>query len=519
MVEATGGVEGDGDVMADAEGASAIVPFTAGPLHVSTCAPDKVLAVGDSVVAHYGHGLVEGKTVVRKAKELWSKGVVKAVHRVSSRRVTYDILYDDCGTCETGVLASNVRRRSTDGCPGHGRPLRSPRAGLELLEPVPTNAPRHLEDTSTTFQVPTAPPRLITAPTEELTEICTICHDEVSVDCDVVLKCGHLFHMACLGEQSVHCGHAPTRRSFQVSCANCRIVSRVELGTNPRAPQRYNPQEEAERPQLATKKRPATAAPKPKPKKKKKKKASPRTAVVVDENYKPTEVVEPLWHPSGCDLCLRPLVLSAGRAVVIGWLPAAERFLVDGERATLYKAAFTTGRRVGATIDLEEDEVRKYLAPEACPSAGDCVALMTVGSGGGDDRIRWTTEFGGEGAGAGENAFPNHVLLQPEAVSPPTPDARVGRLIEVYWAGDKVWYKGRVVGQKITIGGAIKLSVKYVDGEQHDEELQDEPFAGDGVPPDERPGTGASPSSRTRPRYRTSRPTCSRQRSSSSAAS
>ena len=82
MVEATGGVEGDGDVMADAEGASAIVPFTAGPLHVSTCAPDKVLAVGDSVVAHYGHGLVEGKTVVRKAKELWSKGVVTAVHRV-----------------------------------------------------------------------------------------------------------------------------------------------------------------------------------------------------------------------------------------------------------------------------------------------------------------------------------------------------------------------------------------------------------------------------------------------------
>ena len=78
------------------------------------------------------------------------------------------------------------------------------------------------------------------------------------------------------------------------------------------------------------------------------------------------------------------------------------------------------------------------------------------------------------------------MLLQPEAVSPPTPDARVGRLIEVYWAGDKVWYKGRVVGQKIIIGGAVQLSVKYVDGEQHDEELQDEPFAGDGVPPDDR---------------------------------
>ena len=86
-----------------------------------------------------------------------------------------------------------------------------------------------------------------------------------------------------------------------------------------------------------------------------------------------------MWHPSGCDLCLRPLVLSAGRAVVIGWLPAAESgFLdIDDEPAALYKAAFTTGRRVGATVDLEEDEVRKYLAPEACPSADDCVALMS----------------------------------------------------------------------------------------------------------------------------------------------
>ena len=111
---------------------------------------------------------------------------------------------------------------------------------------------------------------------------------------------------------------------------------------------------------------------------------------------------------------------------------------------------------------------------------------MTVGSGCCDDRIRWTTEFGGEGTGTGENAFANHVLLQAEAVSPPTRDALLGRWIEVYWAGDKVWYKGRVVGQKIVIGGAVQLSVKYVDGEQHDEELQDEPFAGEGVPPDDR---------------------------------
>ena len=192
--------------------------------------------------------------------------------------------------------------------------------------------------------------------------------------------------------------------------------------------------------------------------------------------------------------------------MVIGWLPAAESgFLVDGG-ARRYKAAFTTGHRVGATVDLGEEEVRECLAPEAFPSADDCVALMTVGSGCCDDRIRWTTEFGGEGTGTGENAFANHVLLQAEAVSPPTRDALLGRWIEVYWAGDKVWYKGRVVGQKIVIGGAVQLSVKYVDGEQHDEELQDEPFAGDGVPPDTaNRGTGASPSSRTRPRYWTSR--------------
>ena len=112
---------------------------------------------------------------------------------------------------------------------------------------------------------------------------------------------------------------------------------------------------------------------------------------------------------------------------------------------------------------------------------------MTVGSGGGDDHIRWTTEFAGEGAGAGENTFANHVLLLPEAVSPPTRDTLLGRWIEVYWAGDKVWYKGCVVGKKTIIGGSVQLiSVKYVDGEQHDEELQDEPFAGEGVPPDDR---------------------------------
>jgi len=246
------------------------------------------------------------------------------------------------------------------------------------------------------------------------------------------------------------------------------------------------------------KKRKKAAAPEPQPKKKKKAPPPPLpapteleqaadTALVIADEDKATEVVEPLWHPSGCDLCSRLLVLEDGRAVVIGWLPAAERFLVDGERAALYKAAFTTGRRVGATVDLGEDEVRECLAPEALPSADDYEAAAAAAAVG----IRWATEFAG-GAGAGEDALandsqliPDHVLLQPEAVSPPTHDARVGRLIEVYWAGDKVWYKGRVVGRKI-VNSAVQLSVKYVDGEQHDEALQDEPFAGEGVPPDDR---------------------------------
>ena len=214
--------------------------------------------------------------------------------------------------------------------------------------------------------------------------------------------------------------------------------------------------------------------------------AADTALVIVDENN-PAEVVESRWHPSGCDLCSRPLVLEDGRAVVIGWLPAAERFLVDGERAALYKAAFTTGRRIGATVDLGEDEVRECLAPEALPSADDYEAAAAAAT-----RMRWATEFVADGAGAGEDALandsqliPDHVLLQPEAVSPPTHDARVGRLIEVYWAGDKVWYKGRVVGQKI-VNGAVQLSVNYDDGDEHDEALQDEPFAGDGVPPDDR---------------------------------
>ena len=225
------------------------------------------------------------------------------------------------------------------------------------------------------------------------------------------------------------------------------------------------------------------AAPKPK---KKKKKEQQRTAVDVDENYKPTEVVEPLWHPSGCDLCSRPLMFGlVDRAVVIGWLPAAERFLVDGKCAALYKVAYTTGHSIGVTVDLEEEEVRKCRTWEALPSAEDYEAAAVAAVG-----IRWTTESAG-GAGAGEDALVNdsqpiHALLQPEAVSPPTCENLLGRWIEVYWAGDKVWYLGRVVSKKTIIGGSVQLSVKYDDGDEYDEELQNEPFAGEGVPPDDR---------------------------------
>ena len=81
---------------------------------------------------------------------------------------------------------------------------------------------------------------------------------------------------------------------------------------------------------------------------------------------------------------------------------------------------------------------------------------------------------------------PIHALLQPEAVSPPTCENLLGRWIEVYWAGDKVWYLGRVVSKKTIIGGSVQLSVKYDDGDEYDEALQDEPFDGDGVPPDDR---------------------------------
>ena len=291
-------VEGDCDVVADGACALAIVPSTAGPLHISTGALGEVLAVGAFVEAHYGHGLVGGKTVVRKAKEAWSKGVVKAVNRVSKRRVLYDILYDACGTYETGVLASNVRRRSADGCPGHVSPFASNKgAGL---------------------------------------------------------------------------GH--------------------ELEPSPVVPAPVSPQ--------------------------------------------PLPPYDPL--PGG-------MTGEPSRA------KKKPRRAQDGTR--LPKLAYRLG-------------------PEAPYRLGSVDGVKCVGC----------KEHDAEPPNLGDAKKPKTDV---EAVSPPTRDARVGRWIEVYWAGDKVWYKGYVVGRKI-INGAVQLSVTYIDGDLYDEALQDEPFAGDGVPPDDR---------------------------------
>ena len=57
-------------------------------------------------------------------------------------------------------------------------------------------------------------------------------------------------------------------------------------------------------------------------------------------------------------------------------------------------------------------------------------------------------------------------------------DARVGRWVEVYWAGDGEWFLGRVAGQH-----EGKLKIAYTDGEPLYQVLQDEPFSGDGDPP------------------------------------
>ena len=410
--ESGGGVkEGVGDGAADV--ACAIVPVTAGPLAViSTGVLDQFLDVGDLIEAHYGHGRVEGKICVRKAKEIWSKGIVMAVHRASASRVRYEILYDDgVGTYETGVPASCVRRRSADGCPGHSAHGHS--AHLQVLPAPSLKAPE--VDTSTTFEGSPA----------------------------TALK-------------------PPPKKKQKKKAPACRDVSR-----------------------RVDKKRPSALDEAP-PSKKKVPAVAEAALVVEEQDYKPPDAPNVPWHPKGSDLCWRPLVnKGVCRSVVVGWLPADESGFVDvnNKPAALYMACVTSGRFLGTTHVLQEYQVHWWLVPNEFPSDEDYVALTTFGiSGGGGNRLRWTTEFGAKGGGAGDDALPNysqkpiHVLLD---------DARIGRWIEVYWAGDGEWFLGRVAGQKIMIGGAVQLLVKYDDGEEYYEALQDEPYAGAGAPPDD----------------------------------
>ena len=74
-------------------------------------------------------------------------------------------------------------------------------------------------------------------------------------------------------------------------------------------------------------------------------------------------------------------------------------------------------------------------------------------------------------------------LLQRLQSAPVATDARVGRWVEVYWAGDSMWFLGHVDRQR-TRSGRLQFKVAYTDGEAHHHVLQDEPFAGDGAPPE-----------------------------------
>ena len=57
-------------------------------------------------------------------------------------------------------------------------------------------------------------------------------------------------------------------------------------------------------------------------------------------------------------------------------------------------------------------------------------------------------------------------------------DARIGRWVEVYWAGDAAWYLGRVASQR---NGRFKIA--YADGETVSQALMDEAFEGETPPP------------------------------------
>jgi len=65
---------------------------------------------------------------------------------------------------------------------------------------------------------------------------------------------------------------------------------------------------------------------------------------------------------------------------------------------------------------------------------------------------------------------------------PGAPDARIGRWVEVYWAGEGAWYLGRVEAQRTSTTGGVGFRVAYVDGDTIYHALCNDTFAGDGAP-------------------------------------
>ena len=67
-----------------------------------------------------------------------------------------------------------------------------------------------------------------------------------------------------------------------------------------------------------------------------------------------------------------------------------------------------------------------------------------------------------------------------------TPDARVGRWVEVWWPAENAWFPGLVHSRRYYHSDGsrrIVFRVNYDDGESHDEVLQEDAFAGAGAPP------------------------------------
>jgi len=82
---------------------------------------------------------------------------------------------------------------------------------------------------------------------------------------------------------------------------------------------------------------------------------------------------------------------------------------------------------------------------------------------------------------------PRAVQIQPRRRSyRDTPDARVGRWVEVWWPAENAWFPGLVHSRRYYHSDGsrrIVFRVNYDDGDSHDEVLQEDAFAGAGAPP------------------------------------